>query len=228
MMDSVSIPLSLHQVAIGVNTACSEMRATLCSVIDARVRKRQGERLAAARSAAGYRSAREAALANGWPESSYRAHETGTRTIGLDDAERYARRYRARGVGISARQILFGDEPAHVWTPMGWRAAINPHERLVWARRRHFETAAEAARAAGIAPAEYEAMETGKRDFRPRLRDLVSAFHVSEAWLDEGRGSPDGAAADEGHALLDALPPADRAEMIDVIRLRWRRLERGE
>ncbi len=76
-------------------------------------RKQQGARLRAARIAAGYRSAREAALQNRWPESSYRAHEAGTRTIGQDDAERYARRFRAAGAEISARAILFdGAEPA--------------------------------------------------------------------------------------------------------------------
>ena len=48
------------------------------------------ERLEMARIRAGYRSARQAALQNEWPESTYRAHENGGRTIGTDDAERYA------------------------------------------------------------------------------------------------------------------------------------------
>ena len=74
------------------------------------VRQEQGRRLVEARKQAGYRSAREAALANGWPESSYRAHEAGTRTIGQDDAERYARRFRAAGAHTTAREILFGSE----------------------------------------------------------------------------------------------------------------------
>ena len=74
------------------------------------VRKRQGERLAAARKAAGYRSAREAALANAWQEGTYRSHEKGRRTIGQDDAERYARRFRVRGVKITAQEILFGGD----------------------------------------------------------------------------------------------------------------------
>jgi phage repressor protein C with HTH and peptisase S24 domain len=73
------------------------------------IHKAQGRRLAAARLAAGYRSARAAALANGWPESTYRAHEAGTRTIGQDDAERYAGRFRSRGSPATARQILFGE-----------------------------------------------------------------------------------------------------------------------
>ena len=71
------------------------------------LKKRQGRRLEAARKAAGYRSGRSAALDNGWPESSYRAHEAGKRTIGQDDAERYARRFRMRGVKITAQAILF-------------------------------------------------------------------------------------------------------------------------
>jgi phage repressor protein C with HTH and peptisase S24 domain len=75
------------------------------------LKKRQGGRLRQARAGAGYRSAREAALANEWPESTYRAHEGGTRTIGQDDAERYAKRYRAEGVHVTAQSILFDDLP---------------------------------------------------------------------------------------------------------------------
>lgn len=76
------------------------------------LRKRQGARLKAARIEAGWRFARSAALDNGWPESTYRAHEAGERTIGQDDAERYARRYRAAGAKISARSILFDEAAA--------------------------------------------------------------------------------------------------------------------
>ena len=75
-------------------------------------RKAQGRRLSAARKDAGFRSAREAALENGWAESSYRAHESGTRTIGFDDAERYAKRYRSKGVGVDASVILLGAKEA--------------------------------------------------------------------------------------------------------------------
>ncbi|GJE77751.1 S24 family peptidase [Methylorubrum suomiense] len=79
---------------------------------DEKIRKAQGQRLKAARKAAGYRSAREAALQNEWPESTFRAHEGGTRTIGQDDAERYAARFRFDGVEVTARGILFGDADA--------------------------------------------------------------------------------------------------------------------
>jgi phage repressor protein C with HTH and peptisase S24 domain len=99
---------------------------------DQALRKRQGARLKAARLEAGYRSARAAAHENEWPESSYRAHEAGTRTMGLDDAERYARRYRAEGVRVSAKSILFDSEtrtrpepeaPAAVAPRLSWVAA---------------------------------------------------------------------------------------------------------
>jgi phage repressor protein C with HTH and peptisase S24 domain len=95
-------------------------------------RKRQGARLKAARIEAGYRSARAAAEESGWPESTYRAHEAGTRTIGLDDAERYARRYRTEGVRVSAKSILFdsetrmrpeADSPVSMAPRLSWVAA---------------------------------------------------------------------------------------------------------
>lgn len=70
----------------------------------------QGQRLRRARIAAGFGSARQAALSNNWKESTYRAHEGGSRTIGQDDAERYARAFRRHGIEVSARDILFGPE----------------------------------------------------------------------------------------------------------------------
>ncbi len=71
-----------------------------------KIRRAQGARLKAAREMAGFRSARDAALQNDWKESSYRAHENGTRTIGRDDADRYAKRF-----NTTAQRILFGDGP---------------------------------------------------------------------------------------------------------------------
>lgn len=98
-----------------VNTACSVLPATLCSMSrrSDRTAKEQGERLTAARLEAGFRSARSAAMEFGWPESTYRAHEAGTRTIGYDDAQRYVARFRALGAKITAREIHYGteDEP---------------------------------------------------------------------------------------------------------------------
>lgn len=108
MARKLSMQESLHSVAIPVNTACSVPAATLCSMDrQEALHKRQGARLAAARKQAGYRSARAAATENDWRYSSYAAHERGTRTIGLDDAERYAVRFRAEGVKVTAKSILF-------------------------------------------------------------------------------------------------------------------------
>jgi hypothetical protein len=73
-------------------------------------RKEQGKRLALARIAAGFKSARAAALACGWAESTYRAHEAGERRIGQDDAEKYSKKFRAYGAKFTAQAILFGDE----------------------------------------------------------------------------------------------------------------------
>jgi phage repressor protein C with HTH and peptisase S24 domain len=81
---------------------------------DERRRMDQGARLAAARAKAGYRSARAAAIDLGWPESSYRAHENGTRTIGQDDADRYAAAFRAKGVDVTGQTILYAGATVEV------------------------------------------------------------------------------------------------------------------
>lgn len=76
-----------------------------------KIRLEQGSRLATVRLAAGFRSARSAALHCGWRESTYRAHEAGARTIGLDDADKYTRKFRSLGAkGFSSQYILFGTQ----------------------------------------------------------------------------------------------------------------------
>jgi SOS-response transcriptional repressor LexA len=87
------------------------------------LRKRQGMRLKEARLAAGWRSARAAAKENEWPESTYRAHEGGARTIGQDDAERYVRRFRSAGVAVTAQSILFGGRDRASQLPAEERSA---------------------------------------------------------------------------------------------------------
>lgn len=105
------MPKLLRHVATERNTACSNSTATLRSMgPDERTRRQQGLRLRAAREAAGYRSMNAAAEDNGWPSSTYRAHEKGTRTIGQDDADRYAMRFKLRGVKISGKAILYGED----------------------------------------------------------------------------------------------------------------------
>jgi len=94
--------MSLHQVAMLVNTARSDPTATLRAMDMKAQRRQQGRRLKEARLRF-YRSAREAALDNDWPESTYRSHENGTRTMGDDDVARYGKRY-----GVRPEKIMFG------------------------------------------------------------------------------------------------------------------------
>src|SRR6266568_5486596 len=97
-----SMNRSLHVVSIRVNTHCGDILATTCGV------RTPGERLKWAREKAGFRSARAAALANEWPESTYRAHEhdgrEGGRGIDEGHAKKYARRFR-----VPWLWIMFGD-----------------------------------------------------------------------------------------------------------------------
>lgn len=76
-----------------------------------KLHKLQGKRLQKIREAAGFGSMRSAALGCDWPESTYKAHEKGTRTIGQDDAMRYVAGFSRRGAkGFTAKWLLFGDE----------------------------------------------------------------------------------------------------------------------
>ncbi len=72
--------------------------------------KARGRRLASFRKRAGWRSARSFAIDHGMKESSYSAHENGWRTIGVDDAEKYAKYLRLAGLSISASDILFHED----------------------------------------------------------------------------------------------------------------------
>ena len=97
----------------------------------------RGNRLKAAREAAGFGSMREAALACGWPESTYRAHENGSRTLGYDDIEKYLAAFRRRGAsGFTEEWIAYGsshkresldaklkDQPPEVYEAI-WRLAL--------------------------------------------------------------------------------------------------------
>lgn len=102
---------SLQQVAALVNTARSKSIATLHGMAKSlkEIRKEQGARLKAVREKF-FGSADGAAEENNWKKSTYRSHEGGWRTMGDDDAERYARAYRLRGAKVTAKEILFDSE----------------------------------------------------------------------------------------------------------------------
>jgi hypothetical protein len=78
-----------------------------------KIRKAQGSRLRTLRMKAGLKSARAAALEANWPESTYRAHENGSRTIDPSDAARYVLWFLqngAKGDNFTGRWIIYGDE----------------------------------------------------------------------------------------------------------------------
>lgn len=66
-----------------------------------------GDRLKAARIKAGYPSARQAAIKNNWPVSTYAAHENGQNEFGPEDAERYA-----KALKTAAGWLLTAEGPA--------------------------------------------------------------------------------------------------------------------
>jgi hypothetical protein len=82
------------------------------------IKLEQGSRLTAARIDAGFvKSRAQAAKEAKWSISTLGAHETGTRTIGLDDAERYARFYASKGANVTAVEILCGPPKQAKITP---------------------------------------------------------------------------------------------------------------
>lgn len=62
------------------------------------------ERLQRARLYAKFKSGRSAAVHFGWPESTYRSHEKGTRGLDLESAEKYGVAF-----GVNPRWIAYGD-----------------------------------------------------------------------------------------------------------------------
>lgn len=61
-----------------------------------------GKRLAWAREKAGFKTPRSAAIAHGWPESTYNSHEKGTRAgeLSKDLAEKYGRAFRRKAIWL--------------------------------------------------------------------------------------------------------------------------------
>lgn len=81
-----------------INIICSY---TLCETMPM---GEMGDRLKAARVAAGYRSARAAAIRRGWKVPTYSAHENGQNGFGPEDAIRYAKAFKT-----SPGYLFFGD-----------------------------------------------------------------------------------------------------------------------
>lgn len=103
----VNMEQSLQHVATDVNTPRSEFGATIRSM------ETIGDRLKKARKKC-FDSARQAAIANGWSESTVRSHENagkkrpGSRGLGrnIEEATAIAKKY-ARAYGVDYRSILY-------------------------------------------------------------------------------------------------------------------------
>ena len=72
--------------------------------------REQGRRLQRAREQAGYRSARLAALRNGWKYPTYAAHELGGRALTPNIASKYAAAF-----SVHPEFLLFGSSPPEWW-----------------------------------------------------------------------------------------------------------------
>jgi phage repressor protein C with HTH and peptisase S24 domain len=91
---------------------------TMCNMSEDDIRHEmlhdRAKRLIAAREAAGFTKASEAARHFRWTESTYRSHENGNRPIRDEDAAKYAAGLRKRGVKVTEQSIMYGsgdDEP---------------------------------------------------------------------------------------------------------------------
>lgn len=64
-----------------------------------------------------------------------------------------------------------------------------PHDRLIEARKERFDTAAEAARAMGVAEPTYAGHENGSRGIERAYRRYAQFFGVNPTWLLTGEGA---------------------------------------
>lgn len=86
-------------------------------------------------------------------------------------------------------------------------------ERLRAARvLKGFHSAAEAARAMGIAEPTYHAHENGTRGFHREAERYAAFFRVDIGWLLTGAGEPRPGDRGPVQALFDSLPPEGQQE----------------
>lgn len=209
-------------------------------------------RLREARELAGFRSAREAAIAFAWPETTYRAHESATRKIHERDLERYADAFQVMENWFSVK----ASRSDH-W--QGWPAPVRPpaagrkqpdHQLLARLRlvRRlsDFKTARDAADHYGWKRSTYYAHENGQNQISElNAKVYAAAFGVSDTWLINGENrSGLGPAFDrlirkqrtlplfyddrEFGRLLDFADERRRGSPTAVSKLEQKLLQRGE
>jgi hypothetical protein len=153
------------------------------------MRRRKNSRLRAARTMAGFRSARAAALAHSWPESLYAAHETGSRRPSPEQEKAY---FAAFGVDPAALDNLekFGDfdDPRRILRRSEKRQREIAGRRLGLARRlAGYKAAHEATSDYGWKEQSYYAHESGRHAMSEAVATTYGiAYGVSPAWLLRG------------------------------------------
>lgn len=191
-------------------------------------------RLHAARRAAGFKSARAAALAHGWAEATYRAHETATGFIGDEMLRAYATAFNvdpewlARDVGNGVqvdpvREARFRARIQNEGDAAG-KAAKEAGKRLRLARRMAgYGSVAAAAEALDLNRSTLSAHEVGQNQIAPDVARLYAAgFACSADWLLTGQrpsGLPAAAEADlDGLLALHDLRESRMKETFAALR----------
>lgn len=87
---------------------------------------------------------------------------------------------------MSTSNVTFDDLVAFLEIPQGEIEAMEPHERLRAVREKHYETAADAARAMGIEAGTYRAHEEGRGTFK-HLPRYAKFFGVTLEFLALGK-----------------------------------------
>lgn len=161
-------------------------------------------RLRAARFKAGFRSARAAALKHGWPEGTYRNHESGTRAISDEDAKQYCQAFGVPegfltnygfGVGVPGPEVLLSSFERQV-ADTAEQDRREAGYRLRAARLLSgFMTASEAAKWFGLSRPTYGGHENGVNRISENMAKVYGlAFGVHPDWLLTGEfpsGLPD-------------------------------------
>ncbi|TWI76482.1 hypothetical protein IQ16_00723 [Bradyrhizobium huanghuaihaiense] len=172
-----------------------------------------GQLLRLARMSAGFSSAKAAAIHYGWSEPSMRAHESGTRKIGSEDATRYAAAF-----GLSAEAFRGGnaakaeidrlrEAPALVEDRVATErrpAAVGA--RLKLARKvRGFVSAYDFSVASGIVQSTVGSHEAGNSPVNDRMAEAYAeALGISVSWL--ARGALPSGLGEDADKIIAAAP----------------------
>lgn len=145
--------------------------------------------LKAARLRAGFRSARAAAIANNWPEGTYRAHETGTRSINMATLRRYEDAFGQRLNPLDATFEKFEDVK-RARAGVEAQAVLKMAARLRLARLLcGFQSIKAAVDSFGFKRSAYSAHENGYNRFSERHAEAYGlAYRVEPKWLLTGKG----------------------------------------